>query len=91
MAPLNLPITIITPSIQAIQSRTNFPQYQYQRNSTITMVQLALLFTVGLSALTGLVTASSCSQGLKYCGYNLLHKGKFILADGALTALVNPS
>ncbi len=55
------------------------------------MVQLALIFTVGLSALTGLVTASNCKEGIKYCGYNLLHKGELIHADGASATVVNPS
>jgi hypothetical protein len=40
------------------------------------MVQLTLLFTAGLAALTGLVAAESCKDGLNYCGYNLLHKGE---------------
>ncbi|KAI4281354.1 MAG: hypothetical protein L6R38_003749 [Xanthoria sp. 2 TBL-2021] len=41
------------------------------------MVKLHLIFTAGLSAFTGLVAASSCENGLKYCGYNLLHKGNY--------------
>ncbi|KAL9015441.1 MAG: hypothetical protein Q9185_007161 [Variospora sp. 1 TL-2023] len=41
------------------------------------MVKLALLFTAALFALTPLVAASNCKSGLKYCGYNLLHKGNY--------------
>ncbi|KAL8704242.1 MAG: hypothetical protein Q9201_002588 [Fulgogasparrea decipioides] len=41
------------------------------------MVKLAILFTAGLSALTGLVAADSCKNSLEYCGYNLLHKGNY--------------
>ncbi|KAL8998615.1 MAG: hypothetical protein Q9169_002366 [Polycauliona sp. 2 TL-2023] len=41
------------------------------------MVKLALVITAGLSAFTGLVTASNCNNGIKYCGYNLLNKGNY--------------
>ncbi|KAL8940230.1 MAG: hypothetical protein Q9211_002377 [Gyalolechia sp. 1 TL-2023] len=41
------------------------------------MVKLAVLFAVGLSALTSLVVADNCKGGLAYCGYGLLNKGNY--------------
>lgn len=48
------------------------------------MVKLAVLFTTGLSALTGLVAADNCKNGIEYCGYNLLSKGERKYTERAL-------
>ena len=40
------------------------------------MVHLAAFLTAGLLAMSNLVAAKNCKEGLNYCGYGLLNKGE---------------
>ncbi|KAL8911291.1 MAG: hypothetical protein Q9172_007696, partial [Xanthocarpia lactea] len=69
-----LPTTRSILSTPALSVKEPFLPNKYTRKPTVKMVKLVVLFALGLSALTSLVVASNCKNGIEYCGYNLLNK-----------------
>ena len=71
----------------SLSIKHQFPPNKYKRKPTAKMLKLAVLFTLELSALTSLVVASNCKNGIEYCGYNLLNKGERKQTEGAVWTL----